>query len=603
MNNYLLKCENINKFYQEGENQTQVLKGVSFSMEPAELVAIVGSSGSGKSTLLHTLGGLDQPSSGEVFINGQSLQKASANELAALRNRYLGFVYQFHHLMADFTALENVMMPMLIGHQNKAEAKDRAEKMLSAVGLSHRITHRPSALSGGERQREAFARALDNNPSLVLADEPTPFTDARRHFEGRCIMNTPFFISWRYQRGKQKNPLVALIAKFSAIGIALGVAVLIVGLSTMNGFERELNQRILAVVPHIEIFSAPQAKDPTIHHWQNLEKRLQQNPQIKGISPFVSFTALVENGSKLKVVQVKGVEKQAEDKVSSIGNFVQEQGWNKFEKEGGLVLGSGIAKELDVKVGDWITLLISQQNGDEQFAQPTREPVQVTAILRLDGQLDYSYALLPLAQAQTFLTYQPDQITGVELKLDDPFSVRNLDLSMLNDYPQMLYMQNWISKFGYMYRDIQLIRTVMYIAMVLVIGVACFNIVSTLIMAVKDKQGDIAIMRTLGANNAFIKRIFIWYGLQAGMKGCLIGIVLGIILALNLTTFIQGIEWVIGKKLLSGDVYFVDFLPSELHWLDVLMVLIAALALSLMASLYPASRAAKLQPAQVLSSH
>lgn len=416
-------------------------------------------------------------------------------------------------------------------------------------------------------------------------------------------MNTPFFISWRYQRGKQKNPLVTLIAKFSAIGIALGVAVLIVGLSAMNGFERELNQRILAVVPHIEIFSAPQAKDPTIHHWQNLEKRLQQNPQIKGISPFVSFTALVENGSKLKVVQVKGVEKQAEDKVSSIGNFVQEQGWNKFEKEGGLVLGSGIAKELDVKVGDWITLLISQQNGDEQFAQPTREPVQVTAILRLDGQLDYSYALLPLAQAQTFLTYQPDQITGVELKLDDPFSVRNLDLSMLNDYPQMLYMQNWISKFGYMYRDIQLIRTVMYIAMVLVIGVACFNIVSTLIMAIKDKQGDIAIMRTLGANNAFIKRIFIWYGLQAGMKGCLIGIVLGIILALNLTTFIQGIEWIIGKKLLSGDVYFVDFLPSELHWLDVLMVLIAALALSLIASLYPASRAAKLQPAQVLSSH
>ena len=416
-------------------------------------------------------------------------------------------------------------------------------------------------------------------------------------------MNTPFFISWRYQRGQQKNPLVALIAKFSAIGIALGVAVLIVGLSAMNGFERELNQRILAVVPHAEILSAPNATDPTIHHWQNLEKRLQQNGQIKGISPFVSFTALVENGSKLKVVQVKGIEKQAEDRVSSLGNFVQEQGWDKFGKEGGLVLGSGIARELDVKAGDWVTLLISQQNGDEQLAQPTRERVQVTAILRLDGQLDYSYALLPLAQAQEFLTYKSDQITGVELKLDDPFSVKNLDLSMLNDYPQMLYIQNWIGKFGYMYRDIQLIRTVMYIAMVLVIGVACFNIVSTLIMAVKDKQGDIAIMRTLGANNAFIKRIFIWYGLQAGMKGCLIGIVLGIILALNLTTFIQGIEWVIGKKLLSGDVYFVDFLPSELHWLDVLMVLVAALALSLIASLYPASRAAKLQPAQVLSSH
>lgn len=416
-------------------------------------------------------------------------------------------------------------------------------------------------------------------------------------------MNTPFFISWRYQRGKQKNPLVALIAKFSAIGIALGVAVLIVGLSAMNGFERELNQRILAVVPHAEILSAPNAGDPSIHHWKNLEKRLEQNPQIKGISPFVSFTALVENGMKLKVMQVKGVEKQAQDRVSSLGHFVQGKGWEKFAKEGGLVLGSGIARELDVKAGDWVTLLISQQNGDEQLAQPTRERVQVTAILRLEGQLDYSYALLPLAQAQGFLDYQRDQISGVELKLSNPFAVRNLDLSTLNDYPQILYIQNWISKFGYMYRDIQLIRTVMYIAMVLVIGVACFNIVSTLIMAVKDKQGDIAIMRTLGANNAFIKRIFIWYGLQAGMKGCLIGIVLGVLLALNLTSVIQGFEFLIGKKLLSGDVYFVDFLPSELHWLDVLLVLIAALVLSLFASLYPASRAAKLQPAQVLSAH
>lgn len=169
----LLSCKNITKFYQEGDHKTQVLRDVSFSMSKGELVAIVGSSGSGKSTLLHTLGGLDQPSSGEVFIQNQSLQQLSNNALAKLRNQYLGFVYQFHHLMADFSALENVMMPMLIGQQNKTEAKDRAEKMLQAVGLSHRITHRPSALSGGERQRVAIARALVNKPALVLADEPT----------------------------------------------------------------------------------------------------------------------------------------------------------------------------------------------------------------------------------------------------------------------------------------------------------------------------------------------------------------------------------------------------------------------------------------------
>ena len=173
MSTALLSSQNISKFYQEGNQQTEVLKQVSFSMQPGELVAIVGSSGSGKSTLLHTLGGLDQPSSGEVFIKGQSLQQMSPNALAKLRNQYLGFVYQFHHLMADFTALENVMMPMLIGQQNKTEAQDRAEQILSAVGLQHRISHRPSALSGGERQRVAIARALVNNPALVLADEPT----------------------------------------------------------------------------------------------------------------------------------------------------------------------------------------------------------------------------------------------------------------------------------------------------------------------------------------------------------------------------------------------------------------------------------------------
>ena len=173
MNTALLSCQNVSKFYQEGTQQTEVLKQVSFSMQPSELVAIVGSSGSGKSTLLHTLGGLDQPSSGEVFIKGQSLQQMTPNALAKLRNQYLGFVYQFHHLMADFTALENVMMPMLIGQQNKTEAQERAEQILSAVGLQHRISHRPSALSGGERQRVAIARALVNNPALVLADEPT----------------------------------------------------------------------------------------------------------------------------------------------------------------------------------------------------------------------------------------------------------------------------------------------------------------------------------------------------------------------------------------------------------------------------------------------
>ncbi|MCG9597941.1 lipoprotein-releasing ABC transporter ATP-binding protein LolD [Vibrio sp. Isolate25] len=169
----LLQCHNICKTYREGSLDTQVLKGVSFELKKGELVSIIGSSGSGKSTLLHILGALDDTTQGEVTFLGQSLSQLSSNKQAKLRNQHLGFVYQFHHLLADFSALENVAMPLLIGGTKTAKAKEAAKALLDKVGLSHRIDHRPSELSGGERQRVAIARALVNNPALVLADEPT----------------------------------------------------------------------------------------------------------------------------------------------------------------------------------------------------------------------------------------------------------------------------------------------------------------------------------------------------------------------------------------------------------------------------------------------
>jgi len=178
-NSILLQCNDLCKRYQEGSVQTDVLRNVSFSIEPGEMMAIVGSSGSGKSTLMHLLGGLDSPTSGEVVFDGKSLNSLSSSAKAELRNRELGFIYQFHHLLPDFTALENVAMPLLIGKVNKAEAQEKARAMLSAVGLEKRAAHRPSELSGGERQRVAIARALVNNPRLVLADEPTGNLDAR----------------------------------------------------------------------------------------------------------------------------------------------------------------------------------------------------------------------------------------------------------------------------------------------------------------------------------------------------------------------------------------------------------------------------------------
>ena len=416
-------------------------------------------------------------------------------------------------------------------------------------------------------------------------------------------MSTPFFISWRYQRGKQKNRLVSLISLFSSIGIALGVAVLIIGLSAMNGFERELNQRVLSVVPHAELRAYDNGQQSVINHGDQLETMLQHKAEVNATSPFVSFTALIENGSQLKIAQVRGVNPEKQEQVSHLHQFIPAEQWQHFKKEGGLILGAGIAKALDVEAGDEVTLLLPQPTEDGQLAQPLRFNIDVSGILRLDGQLDHSYALLPLEKAQALLELESHQYSGVELAVKQPFQVRSMAFPELANYPQQMYFQTWIDKFGYMYNDIQLIRTVMYIAMVLVIGVACFNIISTLVMAVKDKQGDIAIQRTLGANNRFIQHIFLWYGLISGMKGALFGVVLGGVISLNLTSIIKAIENMIGTKLLSDGVYFIDFLPSEIHWLDMVWVLLATVILSLVASLYPAIRASKLEPAKVLSWH
>lgn len=179
MNKILLQCDNLCKRYQEGTVHTDVLHDVSFSLNQGDMMAIVGSSGSGKSTLLHLLGGLDSPTSGDVIFDGQPMSQLSSTAKAGLRNRELGFIYQFHHLLPDFNAEENVAMPLLIGRQKPAEIHRRAMDMLRAVGLEHRASHRPSELSGGERQRVAIARALVNNPRLVMADEPTGNLDAR----------------------------------------------------------------------------------------------------------------------------------------------------------------------------------------------------------------------------------------------------------------------------------------------------------------------------------------------------------------------------------------------------------------------------------------
>lgn len=401
----------------------------------------------------------------------------------------------------------------------------------------------------------------------------------------------------RFSRGRRRGGMVSLISIISTIGIALGVAVLIIGLSAMNGFERELNKRILAVVPHGEIEPVNQP----FRNWQPMIAPIEKVPGIAAAAPYVNFTGLIESGAKMQALQVKGVDPQQESRLSALPSFVDGDAWQQFgANKQQIILGGGIAKSLNVKQGDWITIMIPNNDGENKLLQPKRIRLQVSGILQLSGMLDHSLALIPLADAQKYLD-MGDSVSGIALKMSDPFQAQKLVRDAGEVTHSYVYIKSWIGTYGYMYRDIQMIRAIMYLAMVLVIGVACFNIVSTLVMAVKDKSSDIAVLRTLGAKDGLIRAIFIWYGLLAGLLGSISGVVVGVLVALNLTPIVRGLEHLTGHQLLAGDIYFIDFLPSELHWIDVISVLVTAILLSLIASWYPARRASRIDPARVLS--
>lgn len=404
-------------------------------------------------------------------------------------------------------------------------------------------------------------------------------------------------LATRFSGGRRRGGMVSLISVISTLGIALGVAVLIIGLSAMNGFERELNNRILAVVPHGEI----EPVDGQLAEWRTLLPRMTQVPGIAAAAPYINFTGLVESGAKLQAIQVKGVDPALETQLSALPQFVQNNAWSRFNAgKQQIIIGSGVAKSLGIRQGDWLTIMIPNSDGQNKLLQPKRIRLQVSGILQLSGMLDHSLALVPLADAQQYLE-MADKVTGIALKMNDPFNAVKLVRDAGEVTRAYVYIRSWIGTYGYMYRDIQMIRAIMYLAMVLVIGVACFNIVSTLVMAVKDKSSDIAVLRTLGAKDGLIRAIFVWYGLRAGLLGSLSGVVVGVLAALNLTRLIRGLEQLTGHHFLSGDIYFIDFLPSELHWLDVASVLATAIVLSLVASWYPARRASRIDPARVLS--
>ncbi|WP_413478637.1 lipoprotein-releasing ABC transporter permease subunit LolE [Vibrio hibernica] len=408
-----------------------------------------------------------------------------------------------------------------------------------------------------------------------------------------------FFIGKKFSRARQRNKLVSFISLSSTLGIAVGVAVIIIGLSAMNGFERELENRVLSVIPQAEIEGV---RGP-INDWQQVAKIAHKNENVKAVAPYVRFTALIERGSKLKAVEVRAVDASFERAVSTMSHYVDKNAWQNFRPDQQqIILGRGVADKLNVKVGDSVSVLIPPSNttNTAQLSAPKRVRLTVTGFLDLGGQIDHSLVLIPLEDGQQYMKLS-DGVTGVSLKVRDVFNADIVVRQVGSQIPVYAYLKSWKEKYGFLHHDIQMVRTIMYLVMVLVIGVASFNIVSTLMMAVKDRASDIAILRTMGASDGLIKRIFIWYGVLSGVFGSIVGSVFGILVAMNLTPLIQGLETLIGHQFLSGDIYFIDFLPSQVVWSDVFLVSGTAITLSLLATWYPASRASNLNPATVLS--
>ncbi|EGQ7993997.1 lipoprotein-releasing ABC transporter permease subunit LolE [Vibrio vulnificus] len=412
------------------------------------------------------------------------------------------------------------------------------------------------------------------------------------------ISSLALLIGRRFSQAKQRNKMVSFISLSSTIGIAVGVAVIIIGLSAMNGFERELQSRVLSVIPHAEL----EGVRAPVENWQSVMTQAVANPKVVAAAPYVKFTGLVERGNKLKAVEVRGVEPDFEQAVSTMSQFIDQQAWSQFlPGQNQVIVGRGVANELGVDVGDYVTLLIPQTGESTQVQAPKRVRVKVAGMLTLNGQIDHNLVLLPMADAQQY-NHLGEGVTGIALKTNDVLNAQAIVREVGRQIDVYVYLRSWQQQFGFLYRDIQLVRTIMYLVMVLVIGVACFNIVSTLMMAVKDRASEIAILRTMGAGDGLIKRIFVWQGVFSGVFGSVLGSVVGVLVALNLTTLIKGLERVIGHQFLSGDIYFVDFLPSQLRLDDVLLVSGTAIVLSIVATWYPAARAAKLKPAAVLSS-
>lgn len=400
----------------------------------------------------------------------------------------------------------------------------------------------------------------------------------------------------RFRNSKNRSAFNSFIGSSSTFGIGLGCFVLIVLLSVMNGFEKALKEQLLSVVPHGELRAvSPQG----LEDWQAIREAFTAKPEIETIQPFVKATALLQRGKQSKAVELTGISPSLSDYDNRL-RLYPDNAWQQFAIESGSVLlGKQVMKKLGVQVGDKVQVLLPKANAQLKLSAPESIWLTVVGGIDIGGELDSYMAFMrmdELAQA----TDVTAGATGILLNYTEPFSAYPLTRELGYSVNQAVYMSDWTRTHGHLYQDIQLVRSVVYLALGLVIAVASFNIVSSLVMSVSEKQAEIAMLKTMGARSGLIAMVFVTQGLLNGVVGTCLGAFAGVITALNLSDIALFLESVVGFKLLSGDIYFIDFLPSELLWQDVWITVIIALLLSVLATLYPALRASRVEPAAVL---
>jgi lipoprotein-releasing system permease protein len=405
----------------------------------------------------------------------------------------------------------------------------------------------------------------------------------------------PFLIGLRYIRAKRRNHFISFISAVSMIGLVLGVMVLIIVMSVMNGFDREMRTRVLGMVPHGTI-----SQSEGVENWQELVEFAEQSPRVLGAAPYIETQGLVSHQNVTRGVLIYGIDPDYQDRVSILSEHFTDGEMTDLQPGAfGIVIGDLLARTLGAYVGDKITLMVPEVSVSIAGLTPRFRRFTVTGIFKVGAEMDHSLAVINVQDAAKLLRMN-DRVTGVRLKVDDLFEARSITWDLANQLHGRYYISDWSRTQGNLYKAIQMEKRMIALLLTMIIAVAAFNIVSSLVMLVQDKQGDIAILRTMGARQSQIMGVFMVQGSLIGVIGVAIGTVLGIVGALTISDLVNAFESLFGVQVLDGSVYFISYFPSELQWADVGWITGLALVMSLLATIYPSYRASRVNPAEAL---